>query len=252
MTVFEPRDHIDSRNQQRGSALVLVTVICLIVAVAAGGWWYWSRLVQQKKAKGLEDELQTRLNEGNAALEQGKMDEAYKAFLAGRRIFDDPIFLAWRTPSTGPASPASELTDKSEVDQLLTTISLFKAYDEAFQLKPAAEWAGKAEEHAKSLSGPAADDTRKRVATARSVAQLIELYRQKKYETVLKDLLTVEKNSQSGDRDFFIMEVRLLIACGKGLKQPDIVAQARKLLFFLQFEARLEDSRLDQLWSLLG
>ncbi len=237
---------------KRGSAGLLVILLLLIGCGAAGGWWYWSQLTQQKKAKALEDDLQKKLSEGNAALEQGKMENAYKAFLAGLRILEDPFLVAWRAKSAGNASATAEIGDRNEIAQLLVTISLFRAYEEAFQLKPASDWISKAEEHAKALSGPTAEDTIKRVATARSVNQLIELYRQKKYEQVLKDLLAAEKASQPGDRDFFIIEVRLLIACGKGLKQPEIIAQARKLLFFLQFEARLEDSRLDQLWSLLG
>ena len=234
---------------RQGMALIPILAILFLLAAAAGGGWHW---MQIKKGKLLEETLQARLNEGNAALERGKMDEAFKAFQTARGIFEEKVFQTYRSWSGANASPGADLAEKNEIDQLLVTVCLFKMYDEAFRLKSAADWAGKAEQHAKNLVGPSVEDTRKRVVTAKGVTRLVDLFRQKKYEPVLKDLLDLEKSSQPGDKDFFIMEVRLLIACGKALKQPDITAQARKLLFALQFEAGLEDSRLDQLWSLLG
>jgi hypothetical protein len=68
----------------------------------------------------------------------------------------------------------------------------------------------------------------------------------------MKGLLAAEKNALPTDQDFFIMEVRLLIACGKGLGEPAITKQARELLWFISSEAGIKGPKIDKLWGLLN
>jgi hypothetical protein len=67
----------------------------------------------------------------------------------------------------------------------------------------------------------------------------------------MTDLLEIENRASATDQDFFIFEIRFLIACGKALNAPAILNQARELLFFATTDAGIENEKTRQLWGLL-
>ena len=138
-----------------------------------------------------------------------------------------------------------------EIRMALVSTYLVKAYDSMMKLKPVPEILGSAAIVLAPLTGTDSAELKQTLATARDVSELCAQFQKKQYQQVMKTLLAVEKRALPSDQDFFIMEVRLLIACGKTLREPIILEKARELLFFLTYELRIKGPRTDLLWRLL-
>ncbi len=227
---------------RRGLALgiVLPLVLILFVVVVVGG-----SFMLGSKAQTRFDSL---LEEGRLAIEKDRGDLAMTAFTKAEaeinvhaRVYRYILGLRGATFPTG-----------EDVGELIVGAALIQAYDRFFDLQKAPEIVKIAEERAGRLNSIEGVEMKRAAATAREVNGLIELIEAKKYTEVMKGILAVEKNAQPTDQDFFVTEVRLLIACGKSMNEPAIVDHAREMLFFLAYEAGIKNKRIDQLWGLLG
>jgi|GEM_PF-890107 len=220
--------------------IVLLLVLPLLAAVTIGGSFLLGSKAQER--------FNSLLEEGRLAVEKDRGDLALTAFTKAEAEINVHVkvyrsIMRFR----GATFPTGE-----EVGELIVGAALIQAYERFFNLQKAPEIVKIAEERAGRLTSPEGAEMKRAVATAREVNGLVETLETKRYNDVMKGILAAEKNAQPTDQDFFVTEVRLLIACGKSMKEPAIVDHAREMLFFLAYEAGIKNKRIDQLWSLLG
>lgn len=218
-------------------ALVLIVLILLIGAIAVGGFAFHGS--RQQKA-------QTQLiTSGFLDFNNGKSEEAYKSFVAARETFTASVDFYRKIAS-------DTFYTRDEVNEVIISMSLSMAHDSFFKLETAPTWIKRAEEAVKLLTDRERQtENSQTVRTAAAITGLLELYKAGDIEKAMKDLLEVEKNAATTDQDFFIFEIRFLIACGKALREPEILNQARELLFFATTDAGIENEKTRQLWGLL-
>ncbi|MBF0546773.1 MAG: hypothetical protein HQM08_20165 [Candidatus Riflebacteria bacterium] len=142
--------------------------------------------------------------------------------------------------------------DPKEVVLMRSEVFLSKAYDELFLLKPAESYLEKAKNGIYNINTPEAEELKNSLITALGVSRLCQTIVKRNFQKVLKDLLEVEKKASATDKDFFIMEIRLLIICGKSLKNQELLQQARELLWIITSKSSTRDRRTDTLWTLLS
>lgn len=129
---------------------------------------------------------------------------------------------------------------------------LARAYEEMFLLKTADDYLEKAKNGLFNMNTPEAEELKNSIVTALGVSRLCQTIKKRNFQKVLKDLLDVEKKASASDKDFFIMEIRLLIICGKSLKNQQLLQQARELLWIITSKSGVRDRRTDALWPLLS
>lgn len=231
----------DTRNR-RGFMMVIALIGVLLVAAAAvaGGLYLFG-----SKAQGRFD---GHLEEGRLAVEKDRGDLALAAFTKAEAEFGMPL-KAYRKIA---GMAGKTFTTAEELDELIVGAALIQAYDSFFNLKKAPDTVATAEKRAAKLTSPEGIELKRAAATAREVNGLVEKFLARAYTDVMKGLLAVEKNAQASDQDFFITEIRLMIACGKAMKEQAIIDHARELLFFLAYEAGIKNKRIDLLWTQLG
>lgn len=234
--------HCPVTRSRHGSAVVIVLLLALplLAAVLAGG-----SFLLGSKAQGRFDNL---LEEGRMAVEKDRGDLALSAFSKAEAELTTHVKVYRRLMGLSGRT----FTTDQELSELIVGAALIQAYDRFFNLKNAPEVVAVAEKRAEKLTSPDGIEMKRAAATAREVNGLVEKFEAKRYTDVMKGLLAAEKNAQSTDQDFFITEVRLLIACGKALKEQAIIDHAREMLFFLAYEAGIKNKRIDLLWSQLG
>ncbi len=218
-------------------ALILIILVLAAGAVAVGGFAFHGS--RQQKA-------QTQMiTSGFLDFNNGKLEEAYKTFVAARDTFSSSVDF-YRKIASGT------FYTRDEVNEVIISMSLSIAHDSFFKLETTPTWVKRAEEAVKLLTDAERQkENSQTVKTAAAILELLELYKAGDFEKAMKNLLEVEKNAATTDQDFFIFEIRFLIACGKALQQPAIVNQARELLFFATTDAGIENEKTRQLWGLL-
>lgn len=225
-------------NSPRVGGVVVVVLLLLFVVAGAIGAAFFLGSRQQK--------AQTQfLTEGYLNFSQGELEQAYTKFVDARKTFS-PTLDVYRKVASGT------FMTREEIDEVVISICLSIAHEKFFALESDEEWTGKAEAEASLIT----DADRKAeiaqtIATARQISKLCEAYKAGDYEKAMKDLLEVEKKSLSTDQDFFIFEIRFMIACGKAMNEPEILNQARELLFFATTDAGIDNEKTRQLWGLL-
>lgn len=231
----------DTRNR-RGSMvfIALIGILLATAAVVTGGLYLLG-----SKAQGRFD---GHLEEGRLAVEKDRGDLALAAFTKAEAEDD----MSLRTYRKIAGMTGKTFTTGEELDELIVGAALIQAYDSFFNLKRAPDAVATAEKRAAKLTSPEGIEMKRAAATARDVNALVEKFEARAYADVMKGLLAAEKNAQASDQDFFITEIRLLIACGKAMKEQAIIDHAREMLFFLAYEAGIKNKRIDLLWTQLG
>lgn len=222
---------------RRGGMKVFLGLFLLFAALIAGLYLNGS-LVQEKQRVLLED--------GYAQLNRGDYEKAYSLFRDAGENFTLTL-KAYRALKRG------DFFTQNDLGELIISTCIAAAHDKFFQLEPADEWVKRAE---KQLPVIADQNLQKELTqlinTAKSVSQLCSDFAAGEFEKALKSLKQVENEALPGDQDFFIFEIRFLIACGKALEEPIIINQARRLLFFATTEAGINNERTRQLWGILS
>jgi hypothetical protein len=221
---------------RRGNAGLLVLVLILAGLLVGGGILWWGRSVDKA--------VQGHIVDGLARLDAGKPGDAVTAFenAFGKLGFPHSLFRGIGASAVVPA----------DLQQLLVSSVLLTAYDGFFELVPQPDLLKKAEKALSGLSGAAPGELSTLVKTAAAVSELCRMVGEGQFREVMKQLLVAEKEALAEDRDFFIMEIRLLIACGKGLKAPPVLGQARELLWFISSEGGVKGPKVNRLWKLLS
>ncbi len=226
-----------NKPARTGGAIVLIIILLIIAAGIAGGLLFQGSR-QQKQQSQL-------LAEGFLHFNQGQLEKAHAKFSEAKTTFSTTVDL-YRKVASGT------FLTREEVNDVLVSLCLSIAHEKFFALETDTAWVKKAAEEAKSIN----DADRKKeigqnIATAEAIAVLLTMYKAGDYEKAMKELLAVEKNALASDQDFFIFEIRFLIACGKVMREPAIINQARELLFFATTDAGIENEKTRQLWGLL-
>lgn len=216
--------------------IFFVLVILVAIVVGAGAF------AGQQKQK-----MQTQmLAQGYEHFNKGELEKAYTYFKNARATFASTLSL-YRTLSS-----SETYVSKDELNELIVTVCLSIAHDHFFNLEENSEWVNKAEKEMEQLKNSAnAKEISRTLATARGIAGLCSDFKAGKYQQVMTKLLEIEKNALTTDQDFFIFEIRMLIACGKAMRNPEILNQARELLFFITTDAGIENDKTRKLWGIL-
>lgn len=222
-----------------GGAAVIVVALLIVAAIAAAVIIYSQGSQQQQ----LQEKL---LADGYEQFNAGKLASAHPLFKQALTTFTPTLnFYRW-------LSSSETYVNQNEIHELAISVALSIAHESFFDLKSADEWVARGEEDLKRLpEGERKTDLSTALATAKAVSGLCKTYNEGKYEQALKDLLEVEKISQANDQDFFIFEIRFLIACGKALNEPAVLNQARELLFFATTDAGIDNEKTRSLWGIL-
>ncbi len=221
-----------------GIAIILVVLLLVAAVVAAGVIYSQGSQMQQKQEKLLA--------QGYELFNAGDLDKAYPLFKEALTTFTSQLDFYRRF-----AKSENQVTP-DEIHEIAVSVSLSIAHEKFFDLQSADEWVARAEEDLATLpDGERKNDLTATTATAKAVSRLCKTFNEGDYEQAMKDLLEVEKISQPTDQDFFIFEIRFLIACGKALNEPAILNQARELLFFATTDAGIDNDKTRSLWGIL-
>lgn len=222
-----------------GGAAIVVVVLLLVAGMIAAGVIYSQGSQHQQRQSQL-------LANGYEQFNQGNLDKAYPLFKEAQTTFSSALNFYRRF-----ASSETQVTPE-EIHELTVSVCLSIAHEQFFDLKSADEWVTRAEDELKNLAeGERKTDLTRSITTARDVSRLCKTFSEGNYEQAMKDLLEVEKNALETDQDFFIFEIRFLIACGKAMGEPEIVNQARELLFFATTDAGIDNEKTRSLWGIL-
>jgi len=224
----------------RAGGIAIILVILLLVAglIVTGVIYSQGSKMQQQQEKLLA--------EGYELFNSGNPEKAYPLFKGALSTFNSSLNFYRRF-----AAAENQVTP-DEIHEIAISVSLAIAHEKFFDLKSADEWVARAKEDLTLLpEGERKAELSATTATAQAVSKLCKTFNDGNYEQAMKDLLEVEKISQPTDQDFFIFEIRFLIACGKALNEPAILNQARELLFFATTDAGIDNEKTRSLWGIL-
>jgi len=226
-------------RERQGKLLGIIPIGVLLVIVSVGLMYVLGASTQKN--------LDSALIKGHQAFSKNDAALAVKAFQKAESLFCTSLRF-YRKLSGSASTKASE----DEVRQLLVSACLMKAYSDFLKLHPSPEVLLIAAEASKQLRGDDTNALCKNVSTAQEVNLLVQQIDQKKFRAVMQGLLEAEKRALPTDRDFFLAEIRLLAACGNGLKSPEVLTQAREILWYLNYEIGVEGEQIDALWEIVS
>lgn len=223
-----------------GAGLLLILVPVILLVGVIGGV-----LMHGAGKQGRFNEL---LAEGSQQIEKNQPVPAAEAFLKANEQFGGTLsFYQTVKRWTG----ATYLTP-AELGQLIVSACLMQAYTDFFAMQPSPDILSKASSVESLLTSDEGLELKQALGTAKRMSAICEAFKKQQYQQVMKDLLRAEKEATKTDLDFFIQEIRVLIACGQAMDEPEILNHARELLFFYTYEAKLKNPRIDQLWRILS
>lgn len=229
------------KNERGGGVLVFVFCFLLIFIFLAAMTYFGYNSYKS---------LVAYIEDGRKHIYNDQFEIALKSFQNAENEFNFPVKFFQKISQVFFYN--SEMYSLEDIYELISTSALAQAYEEMFTLNPATKWLDIASKYVHKIKKKNVEDLKLDVATAKELSKLCQLFIEKKYEDVLRKLLEVEKKARSNDLDFFIIEIRLLIACGKALGNDDILHKTRELLFFATYDAQIKNKKIDQLWSILN
>jgi len=227
-------------SARNGGAAVILALLLLIGLLVVGGLVFDGSRKHQAQNAALASAYQL--------FQQGKSEEAYALFTKAAENFSSTTFNLYRKIF----SSEKHIT-AVELNEVVISLCLAAAYERFFNIETAEEWIGRTEKHLRQIT----DNERRQeltvlVNTASEASKLCSMFKAGEIEQSLKKLLEIEKMALATDQDFFIFEIRMLIACGKEFQDADIINQARELLFFATTDAGINNDKTARLWSLLA
>ncbi|GAB4281149.1 MAG: hypothetical protein Kow0029_26130 [Candidatus Rifleibacteriota bacterium] len=222
---------------RQGAVKAIIGILVLVVALIAG--------IALKGS--LNQETQTSLlAKGYESFSAGKYDDAYKSFEEALKTFTFTLKV-YRI-----FKGSENHMTRQELNELIVSTCLAAAHESFFELKPAKDWTEKAQKAVNDLpAGDRKSELEQLTKTASEISELCEDFAAGQFEKAFKQLKKVEQNALPSDQDFFIFEIRFLIALGKALKEPAILGRARELLFFATTDAGINNDKTQKLWGIL-
>ena len=222
--------------RRTGGIKIVIGFLILILALLAG--LILNGSLNQEKQSNI-------LTSAYESFNQADYEKAYQLFSEAGTTFS-PTLSAYRMVRPG------EYVNETDLGEILISTCLAAAYESFFMLEPSPDWIKRANEQLSAISDEQKKaELKQLVATAGEVSLLCQRFAGGEIEDALKDLKKVEQASLPGDQDFFIFEIRFLIACGKALEEPLIINKARELLFFATTDAGINNDKTKQLWGIL-
>ena len=139
---------------------------------------------------------------------------------------------------------------KEDIKEIIMSLSIVAAYNDLFDMQPTTKWIGIADEQFKQISkskNVSVNEFKSILKTLKSCASLCKLYNEGKYEEAFKKLLVVEREALLTDRDFFIFEIRFMIASSiilDDLDEPIILNKAEEMLNKIIANSKLDENDL--------
>lgn len=230
-------------KQNNHSGFIAGLIILVIIALGMVNW-----VVYSMGSSKHQTQKQT-LAKGYQMFNSGKFEDAIKTFEEAQTFFGFPLTF-YRTINK---SNSDEFINSDDINVVIFSACITKAYDTFFKLTPADKWTSMADAALSKLKeSQDKNELKVSLQTAESVSKICSLYQKNDFEQALKDLYEIEQKVAEDDKDFFIFEIRLMIACGKQMESEILLARARELLFFLAYDLKVEDDRIKILWAYLS
>ena len=226
-------------NGRKGFIKLIIALLVILIVVFAGLYF---------NGKSSQQNQETFLADGYENFRKENYSKAFENFVSAKNTFGTSLSFYRKIKSSDIYVTSDELLE------LLISTCLTAAHDKFFQLEPAPDWVKKAEDiiaNNKLANEEQNNELKQLVSTAAEISELCKTYQEGNYEKAFKELKKVEENSLQNDQDFFIFEIRFLIACGKALNEPTILTHARELLFFATTDAGINNQRTQRLWGIL-
>ena len=224
---------------RRGALGIIVVFLLLALLVPVGIYFRGSRL---------QNSFDRHLVEGYSHIESDRPIEAFRAFAAADGYFG--FSLGFYQYLNGLSD--GKFVSRSDLLELIVASGLLGSYESFFQLKPADDWLKILSDYEEAIASEGLQELQTVLRTAREVSKLCEQFQSGDYNAVMKGLLAAQKTAAPTDQDFFIQQVRMLIACGRAMNEVEIINHARELLWRYSYELEMQDPRIDALWGMLS
>lgn len=222
---------------KRNSGGAAVAIVVVILILAGVGFFVFNNIKQKQFNEALEAgkkvaQEQTDLFEkGYLAYMQQDYDEALKDFSKAEELFG-PSLDFYRENNKDSAKSEDNI-NKNDITEIKFSLSVVAAYNDFFNMAASSKWVKTAEENLEIIKSSKSADTSESesiLKTLKQSAELCAMYAEEKYEEAFIKLLEVEQGALETDRDFFIFEVRFMIASAEALNEPLIMEKAQELL----------------------
>lgn len=225
---------------QRTGALLpaLIAIIVILVIAGVAGFYF--------VGKGMQTSQTEILASGYENFSQNNAEKAYRYFLDARKTFGTTLGL-YRTISGSDTDVTID-----ELNELIVSVCMAAAYDDFFVLKASDEWIERGKAELEFVNDKQAKEVfAEHIKNAEFVSNLCRQFAEDKVEESLRELFAVDQQVSVRDHDFFVFQIRFLIACGHALNEPALITQARELLFFATGDAGINNEKTRQLWGIL-
>lgn len=223
---------------RRCGRVPVLAVLLIAMAFAIGALFFLGSGAAGNQAVYIED--------GYNAYVDKDFDNSYKNFLKARNGFS-PWLSFYNLFS-------ENILSKEEVDEMIFSLCVSAAYEDFFNLEQS-KWVSVAEKEMQRFNTLKDSEKTKEYTqiynTLVGVAELCELYDKEEYEEAFKKLLPLEKEALASDQDFFVFEIRFMIASARAMKEPLILKRARELLFMMTNQVGEDNEKTMALWSLM-
>jgi hypothetical protein len=225
-------------KQRQGSVAVFVSLI-IVLAFAIATTFYLGAGAADREAFHLE--------KGYNAFTTNNFAQAYESFIEAQHI-NSPWLDFYRLFVAQPLT-ADELTD------MTFSLCITAAYEDFFNLEPASDWVVLAQKEASKFSEDLDPEAKEEVAqslkTLEKVSEICKMYHEEDYENAFRQLLVAENEASEDNLDFFLFEIRFMIASARAMTEPLIIKRARELLFIMTNRIGDDNEKTMALWSLL-
>jgi hypothetical protein len=225
-------------KQRQGSVAVFISLI-IVLAFAIATTFYLGA--------GAADRETFHLEKGYNAFTNNNFKQAYESFLEVRNS-DSPWLKFYRFFVPQPLTE-DELTD------MTFSLCITAAYEDFFRLEPHSNWIALAQAEANKFTDNLDAETKQEalhsIKTLEKVAEICKMYNEEDYENAFRQLLVAENDASEGNLDFFLFEIRFMIASARAMTEPLIIKRARELLFIMTNRIGEDNEKTMALWSLL-
>ncbi len=231
-------DSIKYTSHRQGKAAIFVVLI-IVLAFAIATTFYLGA--------GAADREAFHLQQGYDSFTDNDFASAYESFIQVREASSP--WLQFYRYFVDPALTSDELTE------MAVSLCITAAYEDFFVLNPTSEWAELAEKELENFSSNLDAKTRseveQNVKTLQLVSKICQMYNEEEFENAFRELKTAEDSALDDDLDFFLFEIRFMIASARAMKEPLIIKRARELLFIMTSRIGDDNEKTMALWSLL-
>lgn len=218
-----------------GGFIAIVVLLFLFVVIGGVGFYYYNqyRIHNELIEKGQKasKEQNEYFEKGYLAYMQQNYDGALENFTNAEGLFGEE--LDYYRKNNQETVSNEDVVNKEDITEIKFSLSVVAAYNDFFNMAKSSKWVKIAKENLSKLEEvkhPSIEESKAIFKTLEESAELCAMYAKKEYEKAFLKLLDVENGALESDRDFFIFEVRFMIASAEALEEPLIMQKAQELL----------------------